>query len=232
MLLVMGLVVIATPVAADPIVVPTSLNPGDQYRLAFLTSTTRDATSSNIADYNSFVTGVANTEPLLVALGTTWNAIGSTYVPTGGTDAVTNTGTDPSAAGDTGVPIFLLNDTKLADHYDDLWDGSVDIRLNVNENGDVVAGGIDVWTGSRSNGDSLSPADNQNFALGSNARTGRTDFTNGRWISGFAMTNTVPRPLYGMSGILTVPEPGSLILMSIGAIGLNGFGRRRRKRAA
>jgi hypothetical protein len=43
---------------AAPITVPTGLNPGDRYRLAFVTSTTRDARSSNIADYNLFVTDV------------------------------------------------------------------------------------------------------------------------------------------------------------------------------
>jgi hypothetical protein len=65
MFLVVGLVVIATPVAADPIVEPTGLNPGDPYRLAFVTSTTGVATSKDIAFYNNFVTNVANGEPLL-----------------------------------------------------------------------------------------------------------------------------------------------------------------------
>jgi hypothetical protein len=63
---------------AVPITVPTGLSPGDEYRLVFVTSTTRNATSSNIADYNLFVTGVANTIPELLALGTTWSATGST----------------------------------------------------------------------------------------------------------------------------------------------------------
>ena len=68
--------VAATGSLASPITVPTGLNPGDAYRLVFVTSTTLDATSSDIADYNAFVSGVANTVPELVALGTTWTAIG------------------------------------------------------------------------------------------------------------------------------------------------------------
>ncbi len=48
-----------------PITIPTGLNPGDQYRIAFVTRTIRDVTSSNIADYNAFVTAAADavTEP-------------------------------------------------------------------------------------------------------------------------------------------------------------------------
>jgi len=38
-----------------PTWVPTGLNPGDTYHLVFTTSTTSDATSSAIADYDSFV---------------------------------------------------------------------------------------------------------------------------------------------------------------------------------
>ena len=63
---------------AQPTTVPPGLNPGDSYRLAFVTSTGIDATSPVIATYNSFVTAVAGTVPELVALGTTWAAIGST----------------------------------------------------------------------------------------------------------------------------------------------------------
>ena len=51
--------------AATPIdTVPTTLSPGDQYRLAFVTSTTTAATSSNIADYNTFVNNLATTAGL------------------------------------------------------------------------------------------------------------------------------------------------------------------------
>ena len=45
----------ASAVQAAIVTVPTGLNPGDQYRLVFVTSGTRDATSTNIADYNTFV---------------------------------------------------------------------------------------------------------------------------------------------------------------------------------
>ena len=87
----------ATYVPGD-IVLPT-LPPGTQYRLAFVTSATRDATSANIADYNTFVSTFANNQPILAAFGTTWSVIGST--PT--VSARANTMTDPTPAGDTGA---------------------------------------------------------------------------------------------------------------------------------
>ena len=39
--------------------VPTGLNIGDQYRLVFVTSTTRDAASTDISVYNTFVNDLA-----------------------------------------------------------------------------------------------------------------------------------------------------------------------------
>ena len=80
--------------SAAPITVPTDLNVGDQYRLAFVTSTTRNATSFTLSDYNDFVTEAAESVTELLALGTTWKAIGSTAT----VDARDNTGTNPSDA--------------------------------------------------------------------------------------------------------------------------------------
>ena len=54
---------IASRLYADPIIVPPGLNPGDKYRLVFVTSTTTDATSPDISYYNSFVTNVADDVP-------------------------------------------------------------------------------------------------------------------------------------------------------------------------
>jgi hypothetical protein len=226
-LVTVSLALSATPVAADPIVVPTGLNPGDQYRLAFVTSTTGVATSTDIADYNSFVTAAANLEPLLIALGTTWNVIGSTRT----VDARDNTSTNPTAVG---VPMYLVNDTKLADNNADLWDGSLDVPFNVNENGDTITGFA--FTGTTTDG---TPSNNPRNSLGFNGVDGIANsvwlgdsrFAGITWTIGDATSDqTTTLPFRAMSGVLTVvPEPGSLILMSIGAVGLISFGRRRRR---
>ncbi|MCZ6699364.1 MAG: hypothetical protein O7D94_10580 [Planctomycetota bacterium] len=125
-----AVVVTVGSVAAAPITTPTGLLPGDQYRLAFVTSTTRDATSTVIGVYNTFVTGVANAVPELLALGTTWTAIGSTSA----VDARDNTSTNPITS-DPSVPIYLLNDTLLATGNADLWGGSIANPLKINEQG-------------------------------------------------------------------------------------------------
>ena len=115
----------AAPPTPTPIVtVPTGLNPGDKYRLVFVTSGTRDATSANIADYNTFVTNqVTPTSALGLSLTAngltpTWTAIGSTAT----VNAKTNTLTDPVANASTSVPIYLINGNKVATGYGDLWD--------------------------------------------------------------------------------------------------------------
>ena len=84
--------------AAQAAILLPSLNPGDQYRLVFVTSGTRDATSSNIADYNNFVNDAAHASTdlntALTAAGFTpsainWTAIASTAT----TSAKVNTAT-------------------------------------------------------------------------------------------------------------------------------------------
>ncbi|MFM7786866.1 MAG: PEP-CTERM sorting domain-containing protein, partial [Microcystis panniformis] len=90
--------VTASAAQAALVVVPPGLNPGDQYRLVFVTSGTRNATSSNINDYNTFVTNQVTGSALATQLTTagfnlgtiTWKAIGSTSA----TSAKVNTGTD------------------------------------------------------------------------------------------------------------------------------------------
>jgi hypothetical protein len=124
---------------ADPITVPAGLNPGDQYRLAFVTSTTHNAISTDIDDYNAFVTAVAESVPDLLALGTTWTAIAST----GTVEACNNTNTNPGEA--VGAPIYLLNGTLLVNNNSDLWDGFLDVPLNVDEQGKTSE--VVVWTG-------------------------------------------------------------------------------------
>ena len=105
---------------------PIGLNAGDQYRLAFVTSTERDGLSANIADYNAHVTAAASGVPELLALGTTWRAIASTAVVA----ARDNTNTNPD---ETGVPIYLLNGVQLASGNADLWDGTISVPLDVDE---------------------------------------------------------------------------------------------------
>ena len=93
---------------------------GDTYRLGFLTSGTRDATSTNINVYNAFVSDLAANSTAFPDLEKgTWRVIGSTQ----SVSARVNTGTNDLSAG-VGQPLFLMDgSTLLVNDNADLWNG-------------------------------------------------------------------------------------------------------------
>ena len=197
---------------AGPITVPTGLSPGDQYRLAFVTSTSRDATSSNIADYNTFVTTDANSVPALAALGTTWTAIASTNT----INAYDNTSTNPSNAA--GVPIYDLGSDLVASNNASLWSGKLGTPILLDEVG--LSYPNLVWTGTATDGSHVIGQ-----ALGSAGQTTWSGLSNkfdARWVSAIIEPQAQEYSLYAISGVLTVPvpEPSTLVLAGLAAAGL------------
>ncbi|MCX6873514.1 MAG: Ig-like domain-containing protein [Verrucomicrobia bacterium] len=201
----------------DPIMtVPPGLNPGDHYRLVFVTSTETYSGGSNhgpnppwfttVADYNAFATTTANAVPALAALSTPWKAIITTQSPD--SNAKDNTGTNPSSS--TGVPIYNLGGRRVADNNADLWDGTIQNPINVNElgRGPVAQSGdvYRVWTGGVSpNGFNLITQS------GGWIINGSADSTTG-WIANGNYDNAIHgdlQPIYAISGILTVPPPSN-----------------------
>ena len=100
------------PVTSD--VVPVNILIGDEFRLLFVTSGARDATSSNIADYNAFVqdaaaaghSGIQDYSGQFRALASTADV-----------DAIDNTATNHTND-NPGVRIWWLNSfLGAADHY-------------------------------------------------------------------------------------------------------------------
>ena len=217
----LALVGLATTAVAAPIfTTPTGLTAGDQYRLAFVTSTTRDATSTDIADYNAFVTAAAEAVTALDDLGTTWKVIGSTAT----VDARDNTSTAPSDGA--GVAIYLLDGTtKIADDNADLWDGTIDNFLNFSETG--TAGiAADVFTGTKLTGENVGWGQTLGGANPLGIRTGRTTATNLSWVYHTLKSKTDDLHFYALSGILTAapataaPEPATLTLFGLGLLSL------------
>ena len=223
--------------------IPSDLNPGDQYRLVFVTSTTRNALSTQISDYNAFVDATAKAEDsLLKDLDTTWNAIGSTST----VDARDNTNTNPEE--NIGVPIYLIDGNRVANNNADLWDGSILVQIDRTEKDNVVDrtppfGFTNVWTGTNFEGfgrlnDELgtnTPHPVRGIANLSGISTGQS------WIAGsfnIGIDSSFLFAMYGMSGTLTVPsvvapstpEPNGLLgLLTLGGLILAGTVSKSRK---
>ena len=131
-------------VPADWALRPSGLNAGDMFRLLFVTSTMRDATSSDIADYNSFVQNAAAAGHAAIrGYSAGFRALASTE----SVDARDNTATTG-----TGVPIYWLNSSSLADDNADLYDGSwANESQRTNERGTASNAAV-VWSGSTDDG--------------------------------------------------------------------------------
>ncbi len=225
-----------TPLAASagPIRVPTGLSPGDQYRLAFVTDGFATAFSSNISTYDVAVQLLADSDAELAGL--TWQVIGSTTA----VSARDHTGTAP--ANGPGVPIYLLNDTRLANNYADLWDGSILTPLNVTDRGtyvEVPLGSFsNVWTGTAADGSQLTGyelgnTDTHGSPVAGSA-FGTTQQSDHTWIFAstashiFGQCNPIcptNNHLYALSSVLSVPggavpEPSTHALLILGLVAL------------
>ena len=122
---------------------------GQSFQLLFITSDTRNAASTDIETYNLAVQNTAS------------NATGSGMMPiadfshqfralisTPEVDARDNTATTGN-----GVPIYWLNGDKVADDYDNFYDGEWDSQIGKNEHGsDITDTTLQVWTGSLPDG--------------------------------------------------------------------------------
>ena len=189
--------VITTPSAAS-IITPAGLSPGEKFRMVFTTSTPRDATSSNIADYDAFVSGHAVAAGLDSYYGAPvgWQVIGSTL----SVSAISRIPLSSSS-------IYLVNPNSLAEVQiassgADLWDGSIVNPILTDEFGrGVTAPGNFVHTGTQSNGETYSTA-----ALGDPniVVTGTIFLSDQRWIGGGSAFPSTEFHFYGISEELTV----------------------------
>ncbi len=180
--------------------IPDGIGPGDTFRLLFVTSGDRDATSTDIADYNAFVRGEAAAgHPDIQQYKDHFRVLGSTEA----VSARVNTLTNPAVNGP-GEPIYWLNGPKVADDYADLYDGTwhrMDpIRLPSGEAFDFEENAY-VFTGTDTDGSaSMNP-------LGGTMNLATTTMPHGTTALNAADIVTIlSEPFYGLSGVFEVED--------------------------
>lgn len=180
---------------------PEGLEPGDQFRVMFVTDGTTPATNGTFAYYDALVTAEAQAAPELAALNTTWTAVVST--PEG--NARVHTGTTHNSTNH-GPPIYRPDGKRIAHSHRHLWrvvtEGALVNPVDLTPTLQVTTA-IRVWTGTSGNGGP------DNFdVLGDpsgTSATGQPSAQSYAWVNAGYNQQTGSRPIYGVSAVLTVP---------------------------
>ncbi len=196
--------------AGSPLI-PAGLGAGDEFRLLFLTSTTRDATSTDIADYNSFVqTAAAGGLAALQPYSEGFRAVGST----GDVDARDNARTTYTDD-DKGVPIYWLGGKQIADDYEDFHDGTwAEEQTWTDESGTASTDFKTVWTGSDDDGTEKDLAGSRRLGaslagagwIAQPAEVGAGDLEPNPLDANQNVRNELTHPLYALSQVFVVPR--------------------------
>ena len=205
-----------TKVPTDWSLIPSGLGHGDSFRLIFGSSTVRDGTPTDIATYNTWIQDrAAAGHTAIRAYRSGFRVVGSTSA----VDARDNTGTTYTSA-DKGVPIYWLGGSKVADDYEDFYDGSWDNERNPKDE----SGSARELDGSDENpmtGSTHAGTKDPGFALGSYEVTLGRPFSsasgNGPLSSNSATAKTNSRAFYGLSAVFTVKTPPTLSIADASA---------------
>ena len=186
-------------VRPDWALVPSGVGHGGKFRLVFITSSDRGAGDrGTIGTYNGYVQGRANAgHSAIRPYKSGVRVLGSTAA----VNARTNTCTTGAGSG---IVIYWLNGSKVADSYSDLYDGSWDDETNTkNEHGNAQSH-HGAWTGTNNNGTTGSPLGSALITYG-NLNTGQP-FNAGRR-DPFLIGSDYSLRMYGLSQVFTVRAP-------------------------
>ena len=185
----------AREISLDWEYVPDGFKPGQTFRLLFITSTTRNATSIDVDDYDRVVQLAAYASQPLRLINQYFQPI----VSPPGSSAVDQAYIDED---DRSTPIYWVGGEKVADHGGDFLDGSWDSHAGKNERGEDHTP-ANIWTGSTSDGDA------HEDAMGSSlVRAGKLE--TGKELSESSINSALAYPLYALSGPIKVrdwPKP-------------------------
>ena len=195
----------AIEVPADWSLVPSGLQEGDQFRLLFISSTSRNASPSEIATYNTWIQArAANGHTDIQDYSSSFRAVGSTE----DMDARDNTGTTYTSS-DKGVAIYWLGGNKVADDYADFYDEDWDEEAAMKNESGTAETGVSAWTGSDHDGTEMlqgTPETSRALGNSNNAwvRFGKTDSASHGPLSGATAARTGNKRIYGLSSVFEV----------------------------
>ena len=175
----------------------TSLNPGDRFRLLFVTESTTHAQSAQITDYNRFIQDIATNGHMAIQnFSNAFRALISTIA----VDARDNT--DTGLAIRPGYPIYWLDGDKIADNYDAFYNNNWGSITGTDETGDNTADNIIIWTGSNRDGTGKNPE----TAGQANVETGQLTIGN-ELSTNNPDSSSTEHPLYAMSPVFLINYP-------------------------
>ena len=213
-------------VLANHPLIPDDLGPGDSFRLLHVTSGTTAATGTLIPRYHD--TAAADVFPLVASgglLGRWFEGVRlrqRALVSTAGADARLYTDTTWTST-DLGVPIYWINGARVADDYQDFYDGIWADEANpMNGFGEPRSlAGTAPWTGTDHDGTELFNG-TASRAMGqasvSVGGPGSTIPGAGPLNGGVIFASTEERPVYGLWHVIVIDEnlrlAGNLTLAS------------------
>ena len=195
---------------------PSGLNEGDLFRVLFISSARRDALSSDIAVYDSFIASLAAVAGIDTYFGTpvTWQVLGSTFAVSAIDRVALNS-----------VALFSMSGVQVANSGADLWDGSIDAPILTDEGGRFNEGAV--HTGTRPDGRAADDPLGGRALLITELGLSSIGVTDRNWVSAGVGGGDTRRFLYGVSSVLTVPPalntvpaPASLALAALALLAL------------
>ncbi len=193
--------------------IPQGVGSGDRFRLMFMTSTQRDATSQWIGIYDRFVqeAAAATGHEAIRPHAKRFKAVASTL------DVVApdHTETNPSKYG-SGAPIYWLNGKRIADSNQRFWSrtwehwAETDVRYESGQQ--IASGSLSPWTGIRRGG---IKGDHLGNTVGTSETAHFKDHRTDEYpLFSHNRAHSQSRPLYALSAIFEVGQPPPRLIFS------------------
>jgi hypothetical protein len=219
MMLIVGALSMTGTASATLIESIAALEEGAMYRVLFVTRDSTTATESDIDYYNTFVSNAAVSGSVTGSMGLTWTALAST----GNMNAQDNSGV--YVQDNSSITMFNTSGQIVAGSGSELWRGVLDSPIVYDESAEQAI--VSVWTGTNWDGNSLYPLGEYGATYGFSEMKDSSAFKHG------VQDYRDSANMYAVSSVVVktltdVPEPGTVILLSLGLAGLS-FARYRKQ---